>query len=250
MCLEDSYRRVRRRIDQLDEVATKNLHFLNSAPLLGNGLEELIEGHVQLFPNTSLVIIDTLQMVRGTEVGTYFRDYADMQVFKKLADKLGTTILLVHHTRKSGDDNPFNTISGSTGLTGAVDGSFVLVRDEKRPRYYKLAVTGRDIEQRELTLVFDTTYCLWETVSCDAEIVLDVKEPPEIFFAVCDYIKSIGSFEGSASELLAALDDDITPANMLTKTLNKHREQLAENKILYEYHRTNSKKFIELAYCA
>lgn len=251
MCLEDSYRRIRRRIDQLDETATKNLQFLNTAPLLREGLETVIERHLWLHPDTNLVVIDTFQMVRGTtkESSGYAGDYADVRLLKMLADKLGITILLVHHLRKQGDDNPFNMISGTTGLTGAVDGSFVLVRDKEINGHFKLSVTGRDIEQRVLTLEFDSDACLWDMVSSESGMPTVYTKPPDVIFAICDYIKSIGSFTGSASELLTALDDTATPINTLTKALNAHKELLLDNNITYEYRRTNSKKIIELIYC-
>lgn len=40
---------------------------------------------------------------------------------KNLADKLRIAILLVHHTRKCRDNDPFNMISGTTGISGCVD---------------------------------------------------------------------------------------------------------------------------------
>jgi hypothetical protein len=247
-CLEDSYRRIRRRIDQLDEMATRKLHFLNTAPLLHDGLEKLIERHVQIYPDTKFIVIDTLQMVRGAEVGTYAGDYADMRIFKMLADRLGITILFVHHNRKKKDDDPFNMISGTTGLTGTADGSFVLFRD--KIGQCKLAITGRDIEQRTLDLDFDPDTCHWEMLSCDAGVYMPNAAPPEVIFAVCDHVKSVGNFKGSATELLTALGNDETPANTLTKALNTYTGLLTDNGILYEFHRTGKKKFIELTYCA
>ena len=64
-------------------------------------------------------------MVRGTtsESSGYAGDYTDVRLLKNLANKLGITIILVHHLRKLKDDNPFNMISSTTGLTGAADGN-------------------------------------------------------------------------------------------------------------------------------
>jgi len=252
MCLEDSYRRIRRRIEQLDEVATNKLHFQNTSPLLRDGLEEVIEQHTVEHPDTSLVIIDTFQMVRGSikEGSGYANDYADVRLLKLLADKLGITILLVHHLRKQGDDNPFHMISGTNGLTGAADGILVLAREEDNPNLHLLSVTGRDIEQKALTLEFDHSSCQWEMLACKSGPGICGVKVPDVIFAVCDYIKNSGSFEGSASELLAEMNENATPVNTLTKALNAHKDILHSNYILYEFRRTNSKKIITLAYCA
>lgn len=45
---------------------------------------------------------------------------------KRIADNHGITILLVHHLRKQGDRDPVNRLSGTTGISGAVDAVFVL----------------------------------------------------------------------------------------------------------------------------
>ncbi len=48
-----------------------------------------------------LVIIDTLQMIRGAGYGnTYANDYRDLSALKRLADTHGIAILLIHHLRK------------------------------------------------------------------------------------------------------------------------------------------------------
>ncbi|MGA2403557.1 MAG: hypothetical protein ABSG91_17925 [Syntrophobacteraceae bacterium] len=65
------------------------------------------------------------------------------------------SIIIVHHLRKmAADDDPFDCISGSTGLTGAVDTAVVLRRD--RTGRGLLYVRGRDIEEKELALDRDS----------------------------------------------------------------------------------------------
>lgn len=87
---------------------------------------------------------------------------------KTLADKLAITIVLVHHTRKCKDSDPFNMISGSTGISGCVDGSMVLVETKRGSRIAKLHCVGRDIENREISLAFESNR--W--------IVTDEESPP------------------------------------------------------------------------
>ena len=59
----------------------------------------------------------------------YVCDYRDMTLLRQISDKRRLTLLLVHHTRKLKDDAPLNTLSGSTGFVGSVNGVFVLEKD-------------------------------------------------------------------------------------------------------------------------
>ena len=76
-------------------------------------------------PKIGLIVIDTLQKIRRM---SYANDYRDIGVLKELADKQGVAILLVHHLLKQHDDDPMNMVSGTTGITGAVDSSFALTK--------------------------------------------------------------------------------------------------------------------------
>ena len=69
-----------------------------------------------------LVIVDTFQMVRKpSRDSAYAADYADLTPLKRLADANGIAVVVVHHARKMGDADVFNTVSGTTGITGCAD---------------------------------------------------------------------------------------------------------------------------------
>ena len=123
LSLEDSYRRIQSRLFDLTDDAPQTLHFAILADTLKHGLEQQIEQFLAEHPTTKLVVIDTLQRVRGTgsDSNLYANDYQDIGLLKKLADKRHIAILLIHHLRKLHDDDPMNMISGSTGLSGAAD---------------------------------------------------------------------------------------------------------------------------------
>ena len=127
LALEDTFARVKDRVARLTEECPTNLRFAVQAGTLGGELEEQLVNHKTQYPDTKLVVIDTLQKVRGAcdpKAGspTYGKDYADIGSLKKLADDLGIAIVLVHHLRKTQDkDDPFNEISGSTGLIDAAE---------------------------------------------------------------------------------------------------------------------------------
>lgn len=95
---------------------------------------------------------------------SYVNDYADLSVLKKLADENELAILLIHHLRKQKDDDPFNRISGTTGLSGAVDTSFTLIEEKRGSGKAKLSCIGRDIEYREIELERNENN-VWELLS-------------------------------------------------------------------------------------
>ena len=66
LCLEDSTLRIQNRLLDITKDAPSTVHFCTEAALLGRGLEGQLEGFLMEHPDTSLVIIDTLQMIRGT----------------------------------------------------------------------------------------------------------------------------------------------------------------------------------------
>jgi hypothetical protein len=77
-------------------------------------------------------------------------------------------ILVVHHLRKLEAGDPLDMISGSTGLTGGVDGAMVLKRDRGK-QDATLVVDGRDIEEpAELALRWDAEIATWSLLG-DAE---------------------------------------------------------------------------------
>ena len=75
----------------------------------------------------------------------------------------------MHHSRKADADDPLDTISGSTGLTGGADGAMVL-KCERGWAYSFLHVVGRDIEEDvELALNWDPDTVGWRIVVSDPE---------------------------------------------------------------------------------
>ena len=124
---------------------------------IGNGLEEQITNFKSQHKDLKIVFIDTLQMVRNESDSNYGSDYKELSVLKTLADKLRIAIVVVHHTRKCKDNDPFNMISGSTGISGCVDGSMVLIENTRGCRNAKLHCVGRDIENQEINLVFENS---------------------------------------------------------------------------------------------
>ena len=169
LALEDSERRLKSRLEKLlnGRPAPPGFDFTTEAPTLSMGLVDVLEAYIKQHPETGLVIIDTLQKVRDMGGGkdVYGRDYADIAALKRFADANNIALVLIHHLRKAGDDSdPFARISGTTGISGAADSMWVLVKEKRGDDTATLNITGRDVEMQELVLKFNKGTCLWENL--------------------------------------------------------------------------------------
>lgn len=63
LCLEDFQLRIQNRLFDVTEDAPASVHFCTESRILGDGLTEQLEQFLSEHPDTSLVIIDTLQMI-------------------------------------------------------------------------------------------------------------------------------------------------------------------------------------------
>ncbi len=64
LCLEDSQLRIQNRLFDVTEDAPASVHFCTESCILGDGLMEQLEEFLREHPDTSLIIIDTLQMMQ------------------------------------------------------------------------------------------------------------------------------------------------------------------------------------------
>lgn len=247
LCLEDSQLRIQNRLFDVTEDAPPSVHFCTESRILGDGLEEQLRQFLTEHPDTSLVIIDTLQMIRGTTYdSTYANDYRDLSALKKLADTYSIAILLIHHLRKEKADDVFNRISGTTAISGAVDTSFTLVEEQRGSGKARLSCIGRDIEYRELELRRNAEN-VWEVTadSCQRPELLGDR----IIFLISELLRSRSEFIGTPTELAQRIDPDgtegVTPKNVSRKILQSVAA-LGEIGITAVVRRSNGKRLIEL----
>ncbi len=250
LCLEDSFNRIQSRLFELTDEAPSTLHFAVMSQKIGEGLELQIETFLAEHPNTGLIVIDTLQKVRGNTNATnsYAADYQQVDVLKKLADKHGIAILLIHHLRKMHDSDPLNMISGTSGISGCADGSFVLQKDDRTENTATLLSTGRDIEQREFHLEFNRLTFLWELLD---PLIIDMKPVDETIILLSDFMKVKMSFTGIASELAEELRQftgrEFTPSTLKKKIL-QHMAELNRRGVVYTEKRTFERREFTLCY--
>jgi len=111
-----------------------------------------------------MVVIDVFAKMRGPAppgVSAYEADYAAIARVKRIADRYGIALVLVHHVRKAASDDFLAEISGTNGLAGAADSILVL----KRPRGTAdglLHITGRDVDEAERALAFQPAAGAWQ----------------------------------------------------------------------------------------
>ena len=249
--LEDPERRIQSRVAEITRGETGNLWFATETELMGRGFEEQISGFLFEHPSVKFIIVDTLQKVRQLRADqySYAGDYEVISQMKSLADRFGITILLVHHTRKAGAADPFSTISGTTGLSGGVDGSLVMIKDERMDNRAKLYITGRDTLDMQLELLFDRASSTWQFLGYGGQERIQKRD--KLLGEVNDFLIDEGPFHGTASELLTLLSArtelQIKSANALTRLLNPQKSLLQyEYGILYNFERTGKERTLHL----
>ena len=248
LCLEDSLSRIQQRMFELTDSAPPNIFFSTISKSLTDGLCEQIEYFLSEHRDTGLVIIDTLQMVRtnSANANLYAADYKDIAMLKQIADRYGIAIIVVQHLRKQHDSDPHAMISGSTGLLGAADGSYILMREKVGDREAKLYIKGRDVEEQILTIRRDTETNEWIFVSNDLQNSNPINED-KIILQLTEFMKKEKEFCGTASELSEKISCGIN-GNVLSRKLKKFEARLKENGIEFIKSRTGERREILMIY--
>lgn len=250
LALEDSFERLQSRLLEITDEAPRNLYFAVLSKSIDDGLNGQIENFIKEHPDTVFIAIDTLQKIRNTDAKSnqYASDYNDLTFLKEIANKNHIAILLVHHLRKQRDDDPLNMLSGSTGLSGAVDTVFILSRPKRTDNLATLYCSGRDIETVEIPLEFSDKSFIWTSHNGDDETIKMLDDAVE---AVDNYFSSVveKSFKGTATELAELIKKtngtDIIPP-ILSKRLLRFHSQFCSLGYSCEFGRTNQGRFIKI----
>ena len=227
LALEDDFGRLQERLYRMFGTAeNENLFFSVSARQLGSGLDEQLTRFLREHPDTSLIIIDTLQKVREVEGDnySYANDYQIITRLKTFADTYGICLMVVHHTRKQKADDAFDMISGTNGLMGAADGAFLLQKEKRTSNAATLDVSGRDQQDQRLYLNRDPEKLIWELERTEAELW---KLPPEPLLELVEkqLTSDAPDWQGTPTELVSLLGVDMKP-NALTMKLNINASRL------------------------
>ncbi len=246
LALEDNHRRLQSRLLEIKEqTEIPKLHFAISSMGISNGLIEQVNDFIKDYPNTKFIVIDTLEHIRNTEVETsmYSHDYNDIKALRAITDAHDVTVMLVHHTRKMFDPDPLNMLTGSTGLVGAVDGVWVLEKENRTENKGKLTIANRDTEGYCFKVEFDKDNCKWNNLGNYEETISDDDN------SFCNIINNFVNckWQGTATELADSITEATISPTAITKKLNKNKDVLLNvYGIRYDYERTKNKRIITL----
>lgn len=218
LALEDGIFRLKDRLNKVLDggKAPSNFYLSIKANGLDGGLIKQLDEEFEEHPDIKLIIIDTLQKVRGSakkDEIAYATDYRELGALKEYADNKRICIFLVHHLRKMADENDvFNMISGSNGIMGVCDTIFIIYKKKRQDENAVLFMTGRDIRQQDVVVHFDETKYRWEMVGTAEEEERKRKkreyENNPIVKTVKDLLKQYPmGWKGTATDLIKAVYD-------------------------------------------
>jgi hypothetical protein len=255
LALEDTKKRSQERINKISAVCNLNcstdIHFVHKVQKLGNGLTEQITEFLDNHPQTKLIVIDTLQYIRnnGKSVSTYSADYRDMDALREIIDDRELTMLIITHNFKGKATDPLNKVYGSAGLTGAVDGIFVLEKNRRTGDNARLTIANRDTESHEFELRFDNQNCRWQFV---AETGKDTDPDDQLCELLIFLLDETFTWSGTSTQLcdaLAALEPTFNLSPIALSKLLKSRQDFLRIQHCIEcvFTRTKTARLIELS---
>lgn len=157
--LEDNERRLHEHLVEIfgdTRPDLSKIEFWFETKLINEGGLDDIEEWIKNHTDARLIVVDTLQRIRPKETngGLYAQDYNAVSPLTELASKYNIAILVIHHLNKRvASDDPMEMISGTTGLTGAVDTTIILKRKRSEAGAV-MHIYGRDIEDSDIALDF------------------------------------------------------------------------------------------------
>jgi AAA domain len=155
LALEDGDRRMQDRCRTLMAGEALPADFCYLTRITPTNVLATIEAFLTRYPDTVLVVIDTLGKVMPPALPnetTYGRDYRVGGRIKAIADgRPGLAVVALHHDRKAGSEDFVERVSGTNGLAGSADTILVLSR-ARQSEDGLLAVTGRDVVESEYAL--------------------------------------------------------------------------------------------------
>ena len=252
LCLEDSERRIQERLNTITADVPEGLYFALGDITMETGICDFLRKRKQEIPELSLIAIDTFQLIRNpTNDVSYGNDYAELRVLKALAEELGICLLLVHHLRKMNDSDPINRLSGSSGISGAVDAVYILDKPMRSGNRATLIASGRDIRDRKIELEMNPQSCIWTLIS-DTLTQPQRNLPDELaslygFLKVSKEREMVCTNSELASTLSAFMEKEINPKG-LKQMMNKYRYELESFGVFFENGKSNGHKYVVVKY--
>ena len=209
LALEDGQLRLQDRLKALDAYpGPAGLAFMTDTPA---GAVATIDAFFDLHSDAKpLIILDTLGKVRSVYSGNdaYQKDYGQMSALKDLVDaRPGSSLVIVHHTRKSEGGDFLDSVSGTQGLAGAAD-SVLVLRRGRGEGAATLNVTSRDAVEGEyaLTLTDGAWMLNGSTLAEAATAVEQHRATHGVGDAMVELVTKVGQYpEGTRAVELATM---------------------------------------------
>jgi len=219
LALEDTQRRLKNRIERQNVGDIRRSTNCVLTTQWKTGAEGLLELHNYIqAEKPKLIAVDTLGVFSRMKD---FKDYSEttdiMTGLKNLSHENNTSIILVHHTRKSqagsSDDDFLERTLGSQGITGGAD-TILNIAKKRNSEDAILSITGRDVEEQELAIRFNKVNCRWELLGKSYEVA-DSAQRQEII----NLLKSEGSL--TPSEIAENLNKNKSTVRTLLQKLSE-----------------------------
>jgi AAA domain/IclR helix-turn-helix domain len=223
--LENGERRIQRRLLELfpyPDVRPVLDRWLwrTHAPELGPKLIMELEEWCQSVARPALIVVDVLQRIKPTGSAArnaYENDYSALAELQQWATKSGVTVLVLHHTRKGGADDPLEALSGSNGLSACADTTLVL---DKTASGTTLYVRGRDVEEKETALRFDAGH--WSVLGEASDVhqsdsrrrILDLLRVAPEPMTPAEIADEIGLHRNTVKQALVRMTRDVAVSKM------------------------------------
>lgn len=231
LALEDGQRRLQDRLRTLGETEpSSRLAFVVD---LGEETAEQVIGrffdaHRDMAP---VAILDTLAKARkpgNAAEAAYERDYRDAGALKRLTDLVpGSSLIVVHHTRKQAAEDFLDTLSGTQGIAGAADSILTLTRTRGEHEGI-LSVTSRDAAEGEYKLQLTTDTMRWmlsgDSLESAAAAAQTAKKSAGTGETMTRVIEFVGKHPEGVRAQQVALDLDISD-----DTARKYLKRASDN---------------------
>ena len=166
----------------------EKFRYTTKFPRVDEGGLDILRNSIKQFPDTRVIIIDTMHKFlsdkRSVSKNAYEIDTDRITPVAELATETGVCILLIHHTTKTKYSDPFDMLSGSIGVQGAVDDLMVMERDQTG---FKLSMRGRTLDDRAVILDRDSATYSWHYKGEASEVM-----PTNYQQTVLDTLKAAG----------------------------------------------------------
>lgn len=257
LALEDPWTRLQKRVLKMKGTASNFLQLSIDSETINKGLIEQIDDFLKQYPDTVLVAVDTFQHIRDNEikrgVSIYAHEYEELMALQRYALKNRIVILLVHHSNKAKNSDPYEAASGTMGITAALDTYLFIKKLNRSDTKAMLHISGRDVGEKEFIIEKDDSG-LWRMVQGDEQQEEYSRTVAAVGLFLNNHIWKENNKEMYRTTPMCLVEDmiasgieqarDLNPMN-IKKDLNINADQLEKLGIRFDgSYRTGKERFL------